>query len=82
MREVTLSLAKTCVRWDCTVRGETKSRAAMSLLPNPSLTSRTTSRSAGVSDSPAGCRAFAFTATALRISDRLLDRKGGALSPC
>ena len=32
------------------VRGETKSRVAMSLLASPSLTSRTTSRSVGVSE--------------------------------
>ena len=33
-----------------TVRGDTKSRVAMSLLPSPSLTRRTTSSSVGVSD--------------------------------
>ena len=32
------------------MRGETKSLVAMSLLPKPALTSRTTSSSVGVSD--------------------------------
>ena len=32
------------------MRGETNSRVAMSLLASPSLTSRTTSRSVGVSE--------------------------------
>jgi len=46
-----------CVRWVCTVRGETNSRAAISLLLKPSLTRRTTSCSVGVSDAqPLGGR--------------------------
>ena len=36
------------VRWLCMVRGDTKSRVAISLLASPSLTRRTTSRSVGV----------------------------------
>jgi hypothetical protein len=44
------SLPYTCVKCVCTVRCETNSRAAMSLLPSPSLTRRTTSRSVGVRD--------------------------------
>ena len=42
------------VRWAWTVRGETNSRAATSLLPRPALTSLTTSSSARVSDPQSG----------------------------
>ena len=60
-------------RW----RGETKSRVAMSLLASPSQTSRTTSRSVGVSGPPGG-GATAFAATALCVGDRLV---GGQAAP-
>ena len=63
------------------MRGETKSRVAMSLLPSPSLTSRTTSRSVGVSDAQPLAGSFAFAAAALRVGDRLLGGQGGALGP-
>jgi len=63
------------------VRGETKSRVAMSLLASPSLTSRTTSRSVGVSDDQAAGGAFALAAAALRVGDRLLGGQRRALGP-
>jgi hypothetical protein len=47
------------------VRGETKSRVAMSLLASPSLTSRTTSRSAGGQRRRPAGGSFAFAAAAL-----------------
>ncbi|MDT5264033.1 MAG: hypothetical protein QOI90_659, partial [Mycobacterium sp.] len=54
----------------------------MSLLASPSLTRLTTSRSVGVSDSPATDRTFAFTTPALCVGDRLLKGHCGALRPC
>ena len=54
------------------MRGETKSRVAMSLLPSPSLTSRTTSRSVGVSAPQPLAGRLAFAAAALRVGDRVL----------
>ena len=64
------------------MRGETKSLVAMSLLASPSLTSRTTSSSVGVSDAPAAGGSFAGAAAPLGVSDRLLGGHGGALGPC
>jgi hypothetical protein len=61
---------------------ETKSCVAMSLLASPSLTSRTTSRSVGVSDSQPLVGRLRWPAAALRVADRLLDRQGRALGPC
>ncbi len=63
------------------MRGETKSLVAMSLLASPSLTSRTTSRSVGVSDAQPLAGSFALAAAALRVGDRLLGGQGGALGP-
>ena len=53
----------------------------MSLLPSPSLTSRTTSSSAGVRDAQPLRRPLALTAAALRVGDRLLGRQRGTLCP-
>ena len=44
------------------MRGHTKSRLAISLLPSPSLASRTTSSSARVSDAHAWTRVYVFEA--------------------
>ena len=70
------------VRCACTVRGETNSRAATSLLPRPSLTSLTTSSSARVSDAQPLAGALAFAAAALRVGDRVFDGQRRALGPC
>src|SRR6185437_12000963 len=51
------------------------SRAAISLLASPSLTSRTTWVSVGVSDSQPLEGRFAFPATALGVAERRLDRQ-------
>ena len=53
----------------------------MSLLASPSLTSRTTSRSVGVSDAQPLVGSFAFAAAALGVGDRLLGGQGRALGP-
>ena len=54
----------------------------MSLLASPSLTSRTTSRSVGVSDAQPLAGAFALAAATLGVGDRLLGGQGRALGPC
>ena len=74
-------MAYTCVRCVCTVRCETNSRAAMSLLPSPSLTSRTTSSSVGVKRFPSGRRPLTLPVTALCVSDRLLKRQRRSFGP-
>ena len=53
----------------------------MSLLASPSLTSRTTSRSVGVSEAQPLRGAFAFAATALGVGDRFVGGQRGALGP-
>jgi hypothetical protein len=53
----------------------------MSLLASPSLTSRTTSRSVGVSDAQPLVGRLAFPAAALRAGDRVLGGHGRALGP-
>lgn len=57
------------------MRGEMKGCVAMSLLASPSLTSRTTSRSVGVSDSQRAARAFAFAAATVCVGDRLFEHR-------
>ncbi len=69
------------MRWVCTVRGETNSRVAMSLLASPSLTSRTTSRSVGVSEAQPLVGRLRFAATALCVGDRFVGGQRGALGP-
>jgi hypothetical protein len=54
------------------VRGQTKSRVAMSFLANPSPTSRTTSRSVGVSEAPPLVGRLRSPRPALCVGDRLL----------
>ena len=63
------------------MRGEMNSRVAMSVFGNPSLTSCTTSRSAGVSAAYPGTGSFAFAPTALRVRDRLVGRQSGPIGP-
>ena len=71
-----------CVRWVWTVRGEMNSRAAISLLAKPSLTSRATSSSVGVSEAQPLDGRLRQAATALGVGDCLISRQRGALGPC
>ncbi len=53
----------------------------MSLLPSPSLTSRTTSSSAGVREAQPLDGRLALSTPALRVGDRLLGRQRGTFRP-
>src|SRR3954469_13683471 len=81
-REDMPSLAYTWVRWVSTVRGEMKSRVAMSLFGSPSVSSRTTSSSVGVSEFHPEAGRLRSPRPALHIGDRLVGRERGAFGPC
>ena len=63
------------------MRGETKSRAAMSLLAKPFADQSDDVALGGGERSPAAGGSFALAAAALRVGDRLLGGQGGALGP-